>query len=290
MEVMKMRLRLATLGLSILLLAAASGSYLFAGGEGEKLEGSEGLAVVDEEGVVVIGVAEDSPAEKAGIERGDILLEIDGKEVEAIGDVTEVLEAHKAGDSITLKIKHGDDVRSVDVELEERLLRAPLGLLLQPSFLGFPSMGFNFMGPRFGEFPDLDLDELRWGALVSRLAEDSPAAAAGLEEGDIILAVGDVELTEDNSLADAVSEHNPGQEVTLKVLREFTETIDLPVELAENEEGDAYLGVYYRSFPWRITVQRDDDGGRFFWWGPGMGRRFERRVPAEPEPKDSTDI
>ena len=58
------------------------------------------------------------------------------------------------------------------------------------------------------------------GALVARITESSPAAAAGLRVGDIILAIGDREINESGELPPYVGQATPGQSVDMRVLRQ----------------------------------------------------------------------
>ena len=70
--------------------------------------------------------------------------------------------------------------------------------------------------------------------------EDTPAEAAGLEEGDIILAINDMEITVLNTLANILLDYAPGDQVTLNVLRgDNEETLQLtlgeaPVDILED--------------------------------------------------------
>jgi serine protease Do len=62
--------------------------------------------------------------------------------------------------------------------------------------------------------------------------EDSPADKAGLQEGDIIIAVNGEDLTESIGLAEAVSAYRPGETITLSVLRD-SQVINLEATLEE---------------------------------------------------------
>ena len=62
-------------------------------------------------GVALTGVRGGSPAEKAGIKAGDVIVKMDGKDVKDLMAMTEVLRAHKAGDTIEIVVKrNGADV------------------------------------------------------------------------------------------------------------------------------------------------------------------------------------
>lgn len=199
----------------------------------------------EEPGLLVLRVMKDSPAEKAGIERGDILLSIDGEEVDSVSEAREIVAEHKAGDRIELAVKHGDQLKSVEVTLEDRLYREPLGVeLASASYLG----SLYRVMPRYGHQPFV-LDFGEGGMVfVREVEDDGPADAAGLMKGDLIVAVDGEELTTGDSFVDIVREHKPGDEVVLQIKRrvddEFEE-MEIGVTLGENDDGEAYLGVNY---------------------------------------------
>jgi S1-C subfamily serine protease len=64
-----------------------------------------------EPGIVVAAVASDGPAAEAGVERGDILLAIDGEAVDDVVELMRVLRDHEEGNEVELTVLHGDDER-----------------------------------------------------------------------------------------------------------------------------------------------------------------------------------
>jgi len=66
---------------------------------------------VEDGGIQVVSVAEGSPAESAGIETGDIILEIDGEEVKTSDDAKQIIEAN-IGEEVTLLISRDDNLLS----------------------------------------------------------------------------------------------------------------------------------------------------------------------------------
>ena len=78
----------------------------------------QGYRLNAEEGVYVEEITLNGPADKAGIRRGDLILEIDGKEINKVGELRAVILEHKAGDTIRVKIERDGSKNDVDVVLE----------------------------------------------------------------------------------------------------------------------------------------------------------------------------
>ena len=72
-----------------------------------------------EKGVYVFQVGLDSPAGRAGFQRGDIILNIDGKEVNSVTDVRNAVAAHKVGDKVKVLCDRDGREETVEVTLEE---------------------------------------------------------------------------------------------------------------------------------------------------------------------------
>ena len=81
-------------------------------------EGEYGLQVTDltpemaqrlntnrETGVVVVGVRPDSKAAKAGVQQGDLILEVNRQSVSSAGELKQLLAKHKGGDGVSLLVQ-----------------------------------------------------------------------------------------------------------------------------------------------------------------------------------------
>jgi hypothetical protein len=143
--------------------------------------------------------------------------------------------------------------------------------------------------------------ELEQGAIIRSVSEDSPAAEAGLQEGDVVTAVDGEPVEGPQELVAAVAERVPGDVVTLTVYRSDDEgEQEIEVTLAENPEaeGEAYLGVHIGGF---FRLRRFEGGElpeemgplhRFFdldelpfdW--DNLRRRFEFRLPPDPSEQE----
>lgn len=78
------------------------------------------FGVKADNGVLVLEVAEDSPAKKAGIKAGDVITKIDKEAVSDPADVQEILSELEEDDQIELELIHKNSKKTITVTLEER--------------------------------------------------------------------------------------------------------------------------------------------------------------------------
>jgi putative serine protease PepD len=74
----------------------------------------------DLEGALVLGVVPDSPSDEAGLEVGDVIVEIDGDEVDDADALIDILRDKDPGETVSLDVVRGDDEESFEVELDQR--------------------------------------------------------------------------------------------------------------------------------------------------------------------------
>ena len=220
-----------------------------------------------EAGVLVIAVQPGSPAEKAGVARGDIILEANGKVVNDALELRQAVAGRAAGDTLSLTLRHGDAQKSVSVTIGTQEGRPWVGILPLPG-RGSGALAFGggrgMMGDDFGYGmrgygPGMFAAE---GALIESVAAGSPAEKAGLKQGDLILSVDGTAVDVRNGLADLVSAKKVGDTVTLSVTSRGQENAhDVKVTLEKNPSKDApFLGVQYMSAPPRFGGPSGRDG------------------------------
>ncbi len=104
--------------------------------------------------------------------------------------------------------------------------------------------------PRPSPLPTLpEVPLLQGAALVTQVIPQSPAEQAGIQVGDMIMAVDEVSL-EEAPLADLIARYQPGDVVTLTLWRAARQ-LRIEVELGEHPEksGAPWLGIYYHEMP-----------------------------------------
>jgi S1-C subfamily serine protease len=71
-------------------------------------------------GVRVAGVTPGSPAEKAGVREGDVLLQVDGKDVSDLAGFSGILRGLSPGQTVKAVLRRGSDTVALDVTVVER--------------------------------------------------------------------------------------------------------------------------------------------------------------------------
>lgn len=210
-------------------------------------------------GVVVLAVEPDSQAENAGFEPGDVLLSVNGEEIDSTVEVRQSLEALKAGDELTFTVVREGEEMEFRLVLEADPSQTPLGLRIccDPS-----SPSFMFEGTHLGQ-----------QVLIMQVVPDSAAEEAGLQSGDRILEVNGVEVDAGKELSDMIAAFEPGEEITLTIQRrESTQSEQIGVTLGEHPEqpGRAYLGVRYTARLPRVLWIEPGGRGDLLLPGPDL--------------------
>lgn len=78
---------------------------------------SSGFTIQDEQGILIVEVMSGSPAERAGLQQGDVILTMDGKQVDNAEAVQQVVEAKRVGESIAMRVRRAGETleRSVTI-------------------------------------------------------------------------------------------------------------------------------------------------------------------------------
>jgi 2-alkenal reductase len=107
--------------------------------------------------------------------------------------------------------------------------------LIQSGQVVYPYFGIEFESVTPDAVAQLDLP-VDNGVIVVRVTEDGPAAEAGVEEGDVITAIGGIEIDRGTSFSEALFQFEPGETVEVNIVRDGEE-LTLEITLAERPEN-----------------------------------------------------
>lgn len=207
-------------------------------------------------GAQIAEVTTGSPAESAGLQPEEWIVAVNGEEVANASDLVNRVRQSQPGDPLTLTVENASgENREVTVTLTENpdaeqpdqaWLGVRLGSTVERQMPNRPANP-NPNAPPLPDMPALPAGFER-GAVVTNVVAEGPAAQAGLETGQIILAINGDNLTTADQLKASIAALSPGDEVTLTVIGPGDqETRDVVVSLGENpnQAGAAYLGIRF---------------------------------------------
>lgn len=176
-------------------------------------------------GALVSQVMEGSPAEDAGIQSGDVILEFDGREVEDSASLPPMVGQTPIGEVVELKVLRDGEIKTLEFEVarlpdedEMAMPGMPPGEAPAPEREDHGELGLVLeeLGEEEREALDLRPDE---GGLLVERVEEGPAAQAGLRPGDVILSIAQRPVDSVQAFSQIVSELPSGSTVPVHVLR-----------------------------------------------------------------------
>jgi len=178
---------------------------------------AEALGVKAKEGILVAEVVEDGPADKAGMERGDIIVKFNGRESREVDEFRLNVAQAGVGAEVEVDVLRDGDTRKLEVTLGERPTRVARATS-QPyegEWLGVSVDDVD--GPVGRRTAPADLDE---GVVIVEVEDGSPAQEAGLRVGDVVEEVDGKEIRSLDDYEEAIDEaRDRGDKPVLFLLR-----------------------------------------------------------------------
>jgi serine protease Do len=218
-------------------------------------------------GVRIDAVDDDSPAARAGVKEGDVVVEFDGERVRSARQLTRLVQETPEGRTVKMTVTRDGARQTLDVtptssatawrfnfdgpELRAEIERGMRDFRSLPE-RGGPMFDFHFDGVpgkgatrgRLGVQVETLSDQLAaffgvkgGGVLVASVTADSPAQKAGLTAGDVITAVNGTAVRDAGELVDELRDVGDGREIRLDVVRDkknttVTATLERPAARA----------------------------------------------------------
>lgn len=215
---------------------------------------SIGVTVRDQSdgtGVLIESVREGTPATRAGLQRGDVILEFDGERARSARQFTRLVRETAPGRAVKMTLMRDGAKRTVDVTPEARdsitVQQFPnvAGDVFRalPREFNFRFDPQDFFNEGFGSQRRLGVsvvplsDQLagyfgvKEGVLVSEVSSGTPAASAGIQAGDVITGVNGRAVMSSADVVREVREAGPGSTLEIGLMRnrkEMTVKVMLP--------------------------------------------------------------
>ncbi|MEQ9619913.1 MAG: DegQ family serine endoprotease [Deltaproteobacteria bacterium] len=179
---------------------------------------AESIDLDEPRGALVADVTPGGPAEKAGLKRGDVIVEFNGSQIQNMPELPKSVASYAPGTKTklkvlrngrekTLKIELGelpDEVAQSSSRLKERAVEQNLGLIVQE------------ITP---EVQRMFRTELSEGVIITNVQRGSVAAEAGLQQGDIILEINKKRIANLDNYRKVMDSVSAGQNVLFLVKR-----------------------------------------------------------------------
>jgi serine protease Do len=168
-------------------------------------------------GALIVQVAEDSPAAKAGLEPGDVIIRFAGEAIDTSSDLPHVVGLLRPGVEVEAELVRNGRRRKIDVEVG--------GLDADDDLAVIASTGANGGVVELGIVAETAAPESleRWGisggVVVRQVTPDSVADEAGIVSGDVITLLGNTPIADLEALREATAALKPGSSVPVRLIR-----------------------------------------------------------------------
>lgn len=236
----------------------------------EKIQKREKLP--SDEGAYVAEVVDDSPADSAGLRRGDVIVSFGGKAIYEPEDLSRFVSRTAPGTKAEV-VYYRDGVRK-DLAVvigSGRRSSSPGFAFTIPSFprfemfLGGATLGVTAktLNRQLGEYFGAPNNE---GVLVEEVEKDKAGDKAGLKAGDVILRVGKRAITEVDDISKELRKAEEGDKLEVEVLRKGTRKT-MTVEVTEPDERPMHFRDMKRGirvaprgdvFEWRSDIDDEE--------------------------------
>jgi serine protease Do len=179
-------------------------------------EVAESIGLGKPMGALVRNVVPGGPAEKAGVEAGDIITRFDGKVIDKSGDLPRIVGAVKPGTRVNMQVFRRGAYRDLTVTVAELEVEVAKRGNERESR---PQASADTLGIAVTDLTDAQKRELKVKNGVRVETAEGAAGRAGLREGDVLLSLDNVEITSAKQFEGIVTKLDKAKSVTVLVRR-----------------------------------------------------------------------
>jgi serine protease Do len=181
-------------------------------------EVAESIGLGAARGALVQSVESGGPADKAGVEAGDIIVRADGKPVEKSGDLPRIIGGTKPGAKVALQVFRRGATRDLNVTVAEFEPDRPVRRAEGPAQPG-AAPAKTPLGVAVTDLTEAQRQELKVKGGVRVDSVDGAAARAGLREGDVVLSIDNTEVSDAKHFAAIAAKVEKQRAVSVLVRR-----------------------------------------------------------------------
>jgi serine protease Do len=182
-------------------------------------EVAEAIGLGRPQGALVRGVESGAPADKAGIEAGDIILKFDGKPIEKSSDLPRMVGNTKPGSRATVTVFRRGSQRELSVTVAELEPERSSRRAQAPESRAPSGAQVQTLGLTVAELTDAIKRELKVRGGVRVESAEGAGARAGLREGDVIVAVGNVDVNSVKEFEQAIARADKSKPIVVQLRR-----------------------------------------------------------------------
>ncbi len=193
--------------------------------EGVSRDVAESIGLGKAQGALVRGVEPGSPADKAGIEAGDIIIRFEGKPVDKVADLPRLVGNTRPGSKAAITVFRRGAARDLTVTVaevepdEKAAAKAPEAQGKEGGGKQPPTAAAQQLGLVVADLTPAQEKELKIKGGVRVVSASDAAARAGLREGDVIVALANVEIRNLKDFEGAAAKADKSKPVNVLVRR-----------------------------------------------------------------------
>ena len=169
-------------------------------------------------GTIVSDIVEGSPADKSGLESGDVITNFEGKDITNGAELKNLVSSASPGSEITLTIMRDGKTKDIAVILEERL-----GTEMASNNSAYNEFGLSIVDVTDDLIDQYDIQRSMnsdiQGVVVTDIEENSIAEESGMQEGDLITRVGRQKISNINMFQNEISKYDKDDKILFLVKR-----------------------------------------------------------------------
>ena len=165
---------------------------------------ADGFGLPDARGALITDVVEDSPAYKARLQSGDIILNFNDQQINNVRDLPKLVAMMPSGEKVDVVIWRENQAKTIRLSVGKQNEVQTVAALEVDSEAG--KLGMTLQNLDKNSRSQLGLNEADDGVLVTNIEQDSPAAEQGLTSGDVIKKIGSDEVSDLKQVENAIQD------------------------------------------------------------------------------------